>query len=75
MRVQAYRVVRKWEKGDKTHAEAEADNGSKAAATPDGNHRDVEGSILRANLCGYHLFRRSHISVTEDKEGGLGRDL
>jgi len=32
VRVQAYRGFRKWEKGDKTHADAEAGHGSKAAA-------------------------------------------
>ena len=75
MRVQAYKGVRKQEKGDKTHAEAEAGDGSKAAATPDGNHRHVKGPVFGANLCVYICSDRSHISVAEDKEGGLGRDL
>ena len=30
----------------------------KGAATPDGNHCDVEGPVFGADLCGYYLFRQ-----------------
>jgi hypothetical protein len=41
--------------GKKTHAEAEAGDERKGAATPDGNHRNVERSIFGADLCGYYF--------------------
>jgi hypothetical protein len=46
------------EKGEKTHAEAEASDERKGAATPDGNHRNVEGPVFGADLYGYYLFRQ-----------------
>jgi hypothetical protein len=56
----------------KTHAEAEGGDERKGATMPNGNRRDVEGPVFGAD----HWFSdRSHISVAEDKVGGLGRDL
>jgi hypothetical protein len=52
------RKVRKWEKGEKTHAKTEAGDERKGATTPDGNHRDVEGPVFGADLCGHCLFQQ-----------------
>jgi hypothetical protein len=44
------------ERRKKTHAEAEAGNERKGAPTPDGDHRDVEGSVFGADLCDHYSF-------------------
>ena len=59
------------------HSEAEAGDDRKGAATPDGNHGDVEGPgpYLEPISVFIVCSDRSQISVAEDKEGGLGGDL
>ena len=42
----------KWEKAEKTHAETEAGDERKGAATPNGNCRRV---VFQADLCGYYV--------------------
>ena len=39
----------------KTHAETEAGDERKGAATPNGNHSDIEGPVFGADLCGYYV--------------------
>jgi hypothetical protein len=39
-----------------THAEAEAGDERKGAATPDGNQRHVKRPTFGTDLCGYNLF-------------------
>jgi hypothetical protein len=51
------------EREDETHAEAEAGDERKAAASPNRNHRDVKGPVFGADLCG-----SKSLSVAERKK-------
>jgi hypothetical protein len=61
-----FRGVGRREGGDKnTHAETEAGDEGKGAATPNRNHRDVKGTVFGADLCGYYSL------ISASQESGL----
>ena len=59
-------------KEKKTHAEAETGDERKGATTPDRNHRDVEGPVFGADLCGCYLFRQVSYQRRRMQRGQTG---